>query len=84
MNKIFNVLVDLQSVFAILLAAALIMGAFAKEHQDTDLKSNVAFNGFKDTAGTTACDRLLPDDLQACAPTALPSDPVALWSMAPR
>jgi hypothetical protein len=40
MHKLLNVIADLQSVFAIGLAAALILGAFEAEHLDSDLQKN--------------------------------------------
>jgi len=40
MHKLLNVIADLQSVFAIGLAAALILGAFEAEHRDSDLQKH--------------------------------------------
>jgi hypothetical protein len=83
MSKLFNVIVDLQSVFAVALGAALTIGAFAKEYQDTALEDNLASAETK-SAAATGCDQALPDELPACAPPPLPSDPIALWTLSPR
>ncbi|MGD2074847.1 MAG: hypothetical protein PVI91_13010 [Gammaproteobacteria bacterium] len=83
MARIVNVIVDLQSVVAIGLAAALMVGAFEKVYLNDDLQKNAASTNSKTLTGLTpsACDYLLSDDLEACGSDRFELDPLAFGGM---
>ncbi len=75
MNSILNGIVDLHSVVAIVLAAALMAGAFEEEYRNNELRQNLTPSKSEDSGGTTIapCDRYSVNDRQGCVSRPFPS-----------
>ncbi|MGD8853589.1 MAG: hypothetical protein PVI28_14465 [Gammaproteobacteria bacterium] len=69
MDKTCNVVVDLVSVTAILLALALMIGAFEKQGMAAGLESALVFNNSEHRAQASVlpCHRDLAGDVAGCA-----------------